>query len=65
VLVGPQWSNVGPQQRVLQLSVGYDGYLRNGIAVRIEWDDRFVPRAVRDLSTSRILAGIAIPLGSR
>jgi len=64
-LVGPQWSDVGPRLRVLQPGVGYDGYLRNGIGVRIEWDYRFVPRAVRDLSTGRILAGIAVPLGSR
>jgi hypothetical protein len=64
-LVGPQWSDVGPRLRVLQPGVGYDGCLRNGIAVRIEWGYRFVPRAVRDLSTGRILAGIAVPLGSR
>jgi hypothetical protein len=64
-LVGPQWSDVGPRLRVFQPGIGYDGYLRNGIAVRVEWDYRSVPRAVRDLSTSRILAGIAVPLGSR
>ena len=65
MLVGPQWSDVGPRQRALQPGVGYDGYLRNGMAIRLEWDYRFVPSTLRDLSTSRILAGIAVPLGSR
>jgi hypothetical protein len=65
VLVGPQWSDVGPRQRVLQPGIGYDGYLRNGIAFRVELDYRFAPRDVRDLTTARILAGISLPLGSR
>jgi len=62
-LVGPEWSDVGPRQHVLQPGVGYDGYFRNGIALRVEWDYRFVPSDVRDLSTGRILAGIAVRLG--
>jgi hypothetical protein len=64
-LVGPQWSDIGPRQRVLQPGVGYDGYLRGGFAVRVEIDYRLAPKDVRDLSTHRILVAIAIPLGSR
>lgn len=63
-LTGPQWSDVGSQQRVLQPGVGYDGYLRNGIAVRVEFDYRFARNGGRDLSTSRAFVGIAVPLGT-
>jgi len=63
-LAGPQWSDVGPRQRVLQPGVGYDGYLLNGMAVRVEIDYRFAPHGGRDLSTSRVLVGLAVPLGS-
>jgi hypothetical protein len=64
-LAGPQWSDVGSRQRVLQPGAGYDGYLRNGIAVRVELDYRFAPNAGHDLSGSRAFVGIAVPLGSR
>ena len=63
-LAGPQWSDVGSRQRVLQPGAGYDGYLRNGIAVRVELDYRFARNGGRDLSTSRAFVGIAVPLGS-
>jgi hypothetical protein len=64
-LAGPEWSDVGPRQRAIQPGVGYDGYLRNGIAVRVQLDYRSSPKNPRDLSTERVLVGIAIPLGSR
>jgi hypothetical protein len=65
VLVGPEWSDVLPRQRVVQPGVGYDGYFLDGLAYRVEWDYRLAPSAVRDLSTNRISAAIVIPLGSR
>jgi hypothetical protein len=64
-LGGPQWSDVGPQHRVFQPGVGGDNYLQNGIAVHVEYDYRFAPDDRRDLSTSRFVAGIGIPLGRR
>jgi hypothetical protein len=64
-LAGPQWSDIGPRQLVFQPGVGYDGYFQNGIAFRIELDYRFAAGDVRDLSTSRVLAGIAVPIGLR
>jgi hypothetical protein len=65
VLAGPQWSDVGPRQRVIQPGVGYDGYLRNGMAVRVEADYRIAPNGARDLSTERFTLGLVVPLGSR
>jgi len=65
VLVGPQWSDIGPSRRVIQPGVGFSDYLRNGVAVHFEYDYRFAPDEKRDLSTMRFFLGIAIPLGSR
>jgi hypothetical protein len=65
LLVGPQWSDVGPPQRVIQPGIGFNDYLRNGVAVHFEYDYRFAPGEKRDLSTVRFFLGIAIPLGSR
>jgi hypothetical protein len=62
VLVGPQWSDVGPAQRVIQPGVGFHDYLRNGVVVQFEYDYRFAPDEKRDLSTMRFFLGIAIPL---
>ena len=64
-LGGPQWSDVGPQRRLFQPGIGGDNYLRNGIAVHVEYDYRFSPDDRRDLSTGRFVAGIGIPLGRR
>ena len=64
-LAGPEWSDVRPLHRVLQLGVGADDYLQNGIAVHVEYDYRFAPDARRSLSTGRYLVGVGIPLGSR
>jgi hypothetical protein len=65
VLVGPQWSDVGPLRQVVQPGVGFNQYLRNGVAVHFEYDYRFAPDEKRDLSTMRFFLGIALPLGSR
>jgi len=64
-LAGSQWTDIGPRQRVLQPGVGLDHYLRNGVTVHVEYDYRFSPDGGRDLSTSRGLLGIALPIGSR
>jgi hypothetical protein len=64
-MAGPQWSDIGPRQRVWQPGAGYDGYFRNGMAIRIELDYRFAANDIRDLSTSRVLAAIVAPFGSR
>lgn len=64
-LAGSQWTDIGPRQRVLQPGVGLDHYLRNGVTVHVEYDYRFAPDGGRDLSTSRGLLGIALPIGSR
>ena len=65
LLGGPQWTSIGPRRRVLQPGVGADDYLRNGIAVHVQYDYCFSPDERRDLSTGRYLMGIAIPLGTR
>lgn len=65
MLAGPQWSDIGPMRRVFQPGVGFDDYLRNGVAVHFEYDYRFAPDEKRDLSTMRFFLGIALPLGSR
>jgi len=64
LLAGPQWSDVGPRQRVLQPAVGFDHYLRSGITFHVEVGYRFAPNRQRDLSTSRFLFGLEIPVGS-
>jgi hypothetical protein len=64
VLAGPQWSDVGPLHHVIQIGVGADDYLRNGLVLHVEYDYRFVPNDARDLSTGRYLIAIGIPLGS-
>lgn len=64
LLTGPQWSDVGPRQRVLQPAVGFDHYLRSGITFHVEGAYRFAPNGDRDLSTSRFLVGIEVPVGS-
>lgn len=65
LLGGPQWTSIGPRRRVLQPGVGADDYVRNGIAVHVQYDYCFSPDDRRDLSTGRYLVGIAIPLGTR
>jgi hypothetical protein len=65
LLVGPQWSDVGPLRQVIQPGVGFNEYLRNGVAVHFEYDYRFAPDEKRDLSTSRFFLGIALPVGSQ
>jgi hypothetical protein len=65
VLVGPQWSDVGPIQRVIQPGVGFYDYLKSGAAVHFEYDYRVAPDEKRDLSTGRFFLGLAIPLASR
>ncbi len=65
VLAGPQWSDVGPRRTILQPGVGLEGYLQSGVIIRFEFDYRFAPDDMRDLSTGRSLLGIAIPLGLR
>jgi hypothetical protein len=64
-LGGPQWSDVRSLHRVVQLGVGADDYLQNGVALHVEYDYRFAPDERRNLSTGRYLLGIGIPLGSR
>ena len=64
-LGGPEWSDVRPIHRVVQLGVGADDYLQNGIALHVEYDYRFAPDERRNLSTGRYLIGIGIPLGAR
>jgi len=64
VLGGPQWSDVGPVHKVVQVGVGADDYLRNGLVLHVEYDYRFVPTDARDLSTGRYLIALGIPLGS-
>jgi hypothetical protein len=63
VLIGTQWSSVVPGRRAIQPGGGLDIYLRNGITIRLEGDYCWVPGGFRDLSTSRTLIGIVIPLG--
>ena len=64
-LVGPQWSEVGPRQEVLQPGGGYECYLGNGVVVRVALDYRIASAGLRDLSTDRVSVGIAVPLGAR
>jgi hypothetical protein len=64
LLTGPQWSDAGARQRVLQPAAGFDHYLRSGITLHAEAGYRFAPRGNRDLSTSRFLVGIEVPVGS-
>ena len=64
VLAGPQWSDVGPVHQVIQIGLGADDYLRNGLVLHVEYDYRFVPNDTRDLSTGRYMIAIGIPLGS-
>ena len=63
-LIGPQWSDVVRRQSAVQPGFGYDGYLQNGVAYRVELDYRSLSKGVRDLSTSRVFVGMAIPVGS-
>jgi len=66
VLAGNQWSDVEPRQKVFQAGGGYEGYSRVGIGYRVQIDYRFSPDAAgRDLSTTRVFAGLLIPLGSQ
>jgi hypothetical protein len=64
-LVGPQWSDVGRLQHVFQPGAGIDTYLSRGPVVHFEYDYRFVPdKSQRNLSTSRFMIGIGIPIGA-
>ncbi len=64
LLGGPQWSEIGPLQLVLQPAVGFDHYLRSGLTIHFEAGYRFAPNGTRDLSTSRFLVGLEVPVGS-
>ena len=64
-LGGPQWSDIQPLQRVVQLGVGADDYLQNGLVLHVEYDYRFAPDERGNLSTGRYLVGVGIPLGAR
>jgi len=64
VLAGPEVSDVGPTHRTIQPGGGYESYFSNGVGIRLEVDYRFVRADARNLSTSRFLAWLVIPLGT-
>jgi hypothetical protein len=64
-LAGPEWNDLGPHRRVIQIGAGADDYLRNGLLVHVQYDYRVSRDDRRDLSTGRFMVGVGIPIGTR
>jgi hypothetical protein len=65
VLAGPEWSDATQAHHVLQPGIGLDRYIWNRTAIlHLEYDHRFAPHDIRNLSTNRFLIGLGAPLGS-